>query len=108
MCHLLIHHRKVVCLDTFLKDKNATQVHILLVISANRTAKQWYIHNDGQDTIPVKNLPVFSTFWRQCSNTPLVAVVNTNSKIQILNGYKFIAETDVSAFVFLFVCLLSF
>lgn len=83
------------CLDTFLQDKNDSQVHILLVVSANKTAKQWYVHSDVQDTAPVKNLPVFATFWKQSSNTPLVAVVNTNNKIQVLNGYKLIAETEV-------------
>lgn len=86
---------KVVCLDTFLKDTNESQVHILLVVSANKTAKQWYVHSDVQDTIPVKNLPVFATFWKKSSSTPLVAVVTTDNKIQILNGYKLIAETEI-------------
>lgn len=86
----------MVCLDTFLKDKNDSQVHILLVISANKTAKQWYVHSDVHDSVPVKNLPVFATFWKKSSSTPLVAVVNiTYNKIQILNGYKLITETEV-------------
>lgn len=66
------------------------------MVSANKTAKQWYVHNDVQDTTAqVKNLPVFATFWRHLCNTPLVAVVNVQNKIQILNGYKLIAETEV-------------
>lgn len=89
------------CLDTFLKDKNDSQVHIILVVSANKTAKQWFVHSDVQDAAPVKNLPVFATFWKPASNIPLVAVVNTNNKIQILYGYRLIAETEVV------VCLLQ-
>lgn len=86
---------KVVCLDTFLKDKNDSEVHIFLVVSANKTVKQWFVHSDVQDNIPVKNLPVFATFWKNTSSTPLVAVVTTDNKIQILNGYKLIAETGI-------------
>lgn len=89
----------MVCLDTFLQDKNDSQVHILLVVSANKTAKQWYVHNDVQDTTTsVKNLPVFATFWKDACNTPLVAVVNSHNKIQVLNGYKLISETEVEIF----------
>lgn len=84
----------MVCLDTFLKDKNDSQIHILLVACADKTIKQWHVHNI-QDAASSKNLPVFATFWKNSSGTPLVAIANTDNKILIFNGYTLITETEV-------------
>lgn len=86
--------RKVICLDTYLKDSRDSQVHILLVASENKTLKQWYVHSDVKNIVPVKNFPDFDTFWpRSSSFIPRIAIANEDRKIQILNGEKLLTET---------------
>lgn len=86
--------RKVICLDTYLKDSRDVQVHILLVASENKTLKQWYVHSDVKSIVPVKNLPVFDTFWpKLSSNNPRIAIANEKKTIQILNGESLLTET---------------
>lgn len=83
----------VVCLDTFFKDCDESQVHILLVGSENKTVKQWYVHSDVKES-SVKTLPIFDAFWATNYSIPRIAAANTDRQIQILNGYKILMETE--------------
>lgn len=82
----------MICLDTYLKETDS-QVHILLVASENKTLKQWYVHSDVKNIVPVKNLTVFDTFWTRSCGSPRIAIANEAKKIQILNDDNLLTET---------------
>uniref|UniRef100_A0A1Y1N3Z0 CARD domain-containing protein n=1 Tax=Photinus pyralis TaxID=7054 RepID=A0A1Y1N3Z0_PHOPY len=83
----------VVCLDTFYDDSKKA-VHILLSGSDDQTVKQWHI----QPTTPTKDtpklLPIFDCYWNATSGIPRIAVVNTANKVQIMNGFNLIIESE--------------
>ncbi|KAK4883286.1 hypothetical protein RN001_006605 [Aquatica leii] len=81
----------VVCLDTFYDDsKNA--VHILLSGSDDKTVKQWHIQPSSPTKDDTKLLPIFDCYWN--GKVPRIAVVDSSNKVQILNGYNLITESD--------------
>ncbi|KAK5650442.1 hypothetical protein RI129_001471 [Pyrocoelia pectoralis] len=83
----------VVCLDTFYDDSKKA-VHILLSGSDDKTVKQWHI----QPTTPTKDtpklLPIFDCYWNFSSGVPRIAVVNSSNKVQIMNGFNVIIESE--------------
>lgn len=92
------------CLDTFLNDNHNSQFHVLLVGSNDNTVKQWHVHDSLTDIVPIKNLPIYDTFWSKFNNTPRIAILNTENKIQILNGYMLFVETDKIESVVKIIC----
>ncbi|KAF5270299.1 hypothetical protein FQA39_LY08410 [Lamprigera yunnana] len=81
----------VVCLDTFYDDSKSA-VHILLSGSDDKTVKQWHIQPSSPTKDIAKLLPIFDCYWN--GRIPRIAVANSVNKVQIMNSYNLIIESE--------------